>query len=240
MTTSAGAPATETLVDTPRLRIIRVPDVGPEGNNVYVVSDPRSGEAAFIDAPAEPEVAIAAAGDLRPSKILITHTHSDHTAGLTELKAAFGAKVYCHPLEPYLAHELVDVALVHEGTVEIGGTSWRVIHTPGHTPGSTCLFHHDVAATVLFSGDTLFPGGPGWSATPLHLRREIESIKDRLLTLPPETAVFPGHGPGTTIRTARAEYRYFASRPHPDDLHGDVLWIPAKGAADVEPAEGEA
>ena len=76
----------------------------------------------------------------------------------------------------------------------------------------------------LFSGDTLFPGGPGKTPTPEALRQVIDSITGRLFTLPDETAVYPGHGADTTIAAAKEEYADFASRPHAPDLCGDVLW----------------
>lgn len=215
----------EVLVDTPSLRIIRVANVGPDGNNIYLIVDPSTEEAAFIDAPAEPEKAIEIARGVRPTKILMTHTHADHTVGLETLTSHYGATVHCHPAEPYLNPTLIDRRIEHGEMVEIGATRWTSIHNPGHTPGSTSYFRSDRFGAILFSGDTLFPGGPGWSATPVHLREEIASIRERLFTLPPETVVYPGHGDSTTIRQARAEYEVFASKPHPDDLHGDVLWL---------------
>jgi glyoxylase-like metal-dependent hydrolase (beta-lactamase superfamily II) len=96
----------------------------------------------------------------------------------------------------------------------------RVLHTPGHTPGSICL----LANGALLSGDTLFPGGPGYSRDHAALAQEILSITGRLYRLPDDTLVLPGHGEGTTIGVSRAEHAAFAARDHPDDLHGDVLW----------------
>jgi glyoxylase-like metal-dependent hydrolase (beta-lactamase superfamily II) len=96
----------------------------------------------------------------------------------------------------------------------------RIIHTPGHTPGSICL----LVDGVLISGDTLFPGGPGRSDSPAALQEMIASITSRLLTLPEATAVYPGHGDNTTIADARREYAVFASRQHAADLCGDVTW----------------
>jgi glyoxylase-like metal-dependent hydrolase (beta-lactamase superfamily II) len=215
----------ETIVSTPAIRILRIPDVGPEANNVYLVIDVPTGESAFVDAPADAEKWIDAAEGTRPARLLITHTHSDHTASVELLKERFGLQVLCHPAEPWLDASKIDVRLADGDTVQIGTSEWTAIANPGHTPGSTSFFRQDVHGAVLFSGDTLFPGGPGWTATPLHLRREIESIRDKLLVLPPETAVYPGHGAATTIRQSRAEYKVFESKPHPDDLHGDVLWM---------------
>jgi glyoxylase-like metal-dependent hydrolase (beta-lactamase superfamily II) len=105
--------------------------------------------------------------------------------------------------------------------VQFGKRSIQALSTPGHTPGSTCF----LVGNHLFSGDTLFPGGPGKSRSPQAFRQEIDSITSKLLVLPDETAVYPGHGDDTTIGNARAEYQLFASRPHPDDLHGDVSWL---------------
>jgi glyoxylase-like metal-dependent hydrolase (beta-lactamase superfamily II) len=101
----------------------------------------------------------------------------------------------------------------------------RVIHTPGHTPGSICLLvpSRD-GGDILISGDTLFPGGPGRSDSPEALRQMIASITSRLLVLPEDTAVYPGHGDNTTIADAKREYAVYASKEHPADQHGDVTW----------------
>ena len=96
----------------------------------------------------------------------------------------------------------------------------RVIHTPGHTPGSVCF----LVGRYLIGGDTLFPGGPGHTDTPADLQQTIRSIVQRLYVLPDATLVLPGHGDETTIGASRHEYAVFASRPHPPDLCGDVLW----------------
>ena len=97
----------------------------------------------------------------------------------------------------------------------------RVIHTPGHTPGSICLLLGD----ALFTGDTLFPGGPGASRSNLALQEEITSITSRLYPLPAKTLVLPGHGPGTTIGESKHEYEIFKAKKHDPDLHGNVLWL---------------
>jgi hydroxyacylglutathione hydrolase len=97
----------------------------------------------------------------------------------------------------------------------------RVIHTPGHTPGSICL----LVGGALLTGDTLFPGGPGRTRDPQALAQLIDSITTRLHVLPPETLVLPGHGDTTTIGVSREEYAVFASKSHQADLAGDVLWL---------------
>lgn len=216
----------ETVVETPAIKVLRVPDVGPEANNAYLIVDRVTNDSAFVDAPADPEAWIAMAAGTNPVALFITHSHEDHTPSIDLLRERFGLKVYCHPAEPWINESAIDVAVKNGQKIAIGASTWRAIFNPGHTPGSTSYFRHDVNGGVLFSGDTLFPGGPGWSASPMHLRQEIESIQKELLTLPLETVVLPGHGSGTTIRDSRAEFRYFASRAHPDNLHGDVRWLP--------------
>jgi glyoxylase-like metal-dependent hydrolase (beta-lactamase superfamily II) len=104
--------------------------------------------------------------------------------------------------------------------IAAGNGSIRALHTPGHTPGSTCY----VAGRILFSGDVLFPGGPGRTQRPADLQQSIKSIKERLFALPDETIVLPGHGDDTTIGESKREYAVFASREHPPDLAGDVTW----------------
>jgi glyoxylase-like metal-dependent hydrolase (beta-lactamase superfamily II) len=95
-----------------------------------------------------------------------------------------------------------------------------VLHTPGHSPGSICL----LTGKHLFVGDTLFPGGPGHTRTPSAFKQLIESITQKLLVLPEDTRVYPGHGRDTTIEKAKGEFTAFAKRPHAADLCGDVLW----------------
>jgi glyoxylase-like metal-dependent hydrolase (beta-lactamase superfamily II) len=114
----------------------------------------------------------------------------------------------------------IDRPLADGDEISVGSLRVRAIHTPGHTPGSTCF----IAAGNLFSGDTLFPGGPGRTQSPHDLEETIKSITSRLHTLPEETPVLPGHGGGTTIGESKREYAVFASRQRPPDLCGDVTW----------------
>ena len=104
--------------------------------------------------------------------------------------------------------------------IAVGQATVLALHTPGHTPGSTCY----IAGDILFSGDVLFPGGPGRTQTPADLRQSIGSITERLHPLPDETLVLPGHGADTTVGDSKREYAVFASKDHPPDLCGDVLW----------------
>jgi glyoxylase-like metal-dependent hydrolase (beta-lactamase superfamily II) len=114
----------------------------------------------------------------------------------------------------------IDEPIADGDEVVVGKGIIRAVHTPGHTPGSTCY----LAGGILFSGDVLFPGGPGRTQSPDDLQRSIKSITERLYALPDETLVLPGHGGDTTIGESKREYAVFASREHPRDLRGDVTW----------------
>ena len=202
------------------LRIRRL-EVGSWGNNCYVITDPLRNSSAIIDAAAEPNQILEAVADTEVLYIITTHGHSDHWGALSEVAAALpGATVAA------LASDAADLPiapqrLLNDGeTLQIGMTPLRVIATPGHTPGSGCF----ITGLHLFTGDTLFPGGPGRTASPENLRQEITSITNALYVRPDETIVYPGHGALTTIGESKAEYSVFASKPHPSDLHGDVLW----------------
>jgi len=193
------------------------------GNNVWVVVDRSTGEAAFIDAPGDPEANIAAAEALgvKPAKILLTHGHFDHTPSIDALKEKFGAKLYADSGEPGLKDGHLDEAVADGDLVAVGNLRFRVVSVPGHTPGSTTF----VCGKSAFVGDTLFPGGPGRSKDNAALQQEIQSITTRLYDLPDDTTIYPGHGAITTIGESKAEYAVFAAKKHAPDLCGDVNWL---------------
>jgi glyoxylase-like metal-dependent hydrolase (beta-lactamase superfamily II) len=193
------------------------------GNNIYLVVDRATGESAFVDAPGKAEelAAVAAEAGARPSMILLTHSHPDHTSCIDDLKKRYGCKVYGDAAEPWLKEGQLDVAVTHNETVRVGGLVFRTISNPGHTPGSTTFLWGKHA----FVGDTLFPGGPGASRSNEALKEEVASITTRLYALPNDTVVWPGHGANTTIGASKAEYAVFAARPWNPDLKGDVAWL---------------
>ncbi|MBI2871790.1 MAG: MBL fold metallo-hydrolase [Chloroflexi bacterium] len=201
-------------------RLYRVP-MGPYDNNGYIVADGTGLDCYLVDAPAEPEKLLKEAEDLRVKGILITHNHGDHVAGLEVIRRTTRAPVGVHQADADRVPGGADFFLKDGDDLKVGRTSIRVIHTPGHTPGSVCL----LVGKHLISGDTLFPGGPGKTRTPEDLRQIVRAITEKLLALDPDVVVYPGHGEGTTVWEAREEYRVFASRPHPPDLCGDVLWL---------------
>lgn len=202
------------------LRIVKVGPLGPFDNNAYLIHDRDSNEAVIVDAPQDGERILDVLEGVRVSRIVITHRHGDHWMSVDALKSATGAPVACHDAdrEPYAAQ--VNRTLADGEEIPLGSQRLRVVHTPGHTPGSICF----IIDKYLISGDTLFPGGPGRTNKPDDLRQEIDSITSRLFLLPDETLVLPGHGANGTIGDSKREYAIFASKEHPEDLCGDVTW----------------
>ncbi|MFN3974341.1 MAG: MBL fold metallo-hydrolase [Dehalococcoidia bacterium] len=193
---------------------------GRLSNNAYILVCRATGEGVLIDAPEEPHKVLEALQGVRVRFILLTHRHADHWAGLATLKTALQAPVGIGEADANALPTPPDFIIADGQVFHFGRLSLRALATPGHTPGSTCFLF----GKHLISGDTLFPGGPGHTNTPQDLRQIVESIRQRLLVLPDDTLVLPGHGEGTTIGEAREEYLLFASRQHPPDLCGDVLW----------------
>lgn len=201
-------------------QVLKIGPLGPYNNNAYIISDTGARKSLIVDMPAESQQVVDAIDDLKIESIVATHWHPDHWADYDLVRAATGAPVYVYENEIRVPPERIDGRLRDGQEIELGGMRIRVIHTPGHTPGSICLR----VGRVLISGDTLFDGGPGRTAAPEDLQTELRSIADQLLALPPETIVWPGHGDGTTIAASVDGFRDFQSRSHTADLHGDVTW----------------
>jgi glyoxylase-like metal-dependent hydrolase (beta-lactamase superfamily II) len=175
--------------------------VGPIDNNVFVVRCKATGESLLVDAANEPDLLLEACRVLDVRQIVETHGHWDHIQAVPALRDA-GYKVAVAagdaPMLP-----AYDLLLDDDAVIAVGRLRIRTIHTPGHTPGSTCFLVED--SPVLLSGDTLFPGGPGNTTFPGgSFEQIISSIGGRLFTpLPAETIVMPGHGADTTIGEER-------------------------------------
>jgi len=203
------------------LTIELLPNLGSYGNNAYILRPAGGGPATIVDVPEGSEATLQALGDTPVERIVVTHHHFDHWAGYDTVRAATSAPVYAGAEETNLDETRDVQPLAHDSNFTVGAATVRVIHTPGHTPGSICLHTGD----ALITGDTLFPGGPGRTASNENLQQEIASITTRLHTLPDSTFVLPGHGDTTTIGQSKTEYAVYAAKDHPADLHGDVLWL---------------
>lgn len=170
--------------------------VGRFDNNVYVIECTGQNEALVVDASAPPERLQPELEGLRVVGIVITHRHGDHTTHLRALREALAVPVYAHPADEIPGAEpLEDGAVLTVGEIDV-----RALHTPGHTPGSICL----LARGHLFSGDALFPGGPGNTENdPDRFAAAMRSVDRLFAELDDATHVSPGHGLDTTIGRER-------------------------------------
>ena len=194
--------------------------VGPLQCNCSILGDEHSREAIVVDPGDNISriVAILARHQLTLKQIVVTHAHIDHIAGALQLQRLTGAPILYNQLDLPLVKMMdaqagwlgiatpevapPDADLADNQTVSIAGLSATVLHTPGHTQGSSCLYLP--AQSLLIAGDTLFAGSVGRTDLPGgNTNQLIRSIHDRLLTLPDDVTVIPGHGPSTTIATER-------------------------------------
>ncbi|MDJ1370611.1 MBL fold metallo-hydrolase [Gulosibacter molinativorax] len=170
-------------------------------NNVWVVGD--DSECIVIDAPHDPQAVLALVGDRTLKAVVCTHAHDDHVRFAPEVADATGAPILLNPEDRVLwdmthPERQPDGDLTDGQVIEIGGTRLEVIATPGHAPGAVCLWAPELG--VLFSGDTLFEGGPGATGRSYSDRPTIEdSIREKLFSLGDDVVVKTGHGPDTTI-----------------------------------------
>ena len=189
--------------------------------NCYIITCSQTRDSVLIDAPAEASEILKQLKGTNPRCILITHSHSDHVGALSELKSELRIPIGVHRLDAHGLSLRPDFLLDDGEEISFGNISLKVLHTPGHTPGSVCF----LIGKHLISGDTIFPGGPGKTESPGDLRRIVESITSKIIVLPGETAIYPGHGDPTIVRKEKTELAIFSSRHHDPNLFGEVLWL---------------
>ncbi|MCA2209048.1 MBL fold metallo-hydrolase [Nocardia rosealba] len=184
-------------------------------NNVWLIGD--DDEVLVIDAAHAADAIAAAVGNRNVTAILCTHGHNDHVTVAPDLATRLDAPILLHPGDEPLwrmTHPSVGYRSL-DGTdrITVAGTDIDILHTPGHSPGSVSLYAPDLAA--LFTGDTLFSGGPGATGRSFSdFDTIIDSIRDRLLTLPEDTTVNTGHGDSTTIGAEKPSLAEWIARGH--------------------------
>lgn len=192
--------------------------------NTFVLAAERGGQAVVVDAPPQPASVseMLAEADLTPVALLLTHGHVDHMGGAGELTSSHALRAYVHPDDDFLTKDPAsqlrmlfgtvpsgdfapppDLISLHDGDeISVAGLTLEVIHTPGHTPGHCCF--SVAGAETLLSGDQLFAGSIGRTDLPGgDLDALVRSMRHRVMTLPDDTRVLPGHGPETTIGRER-------------------------------------
>jgi glyoxylase-like metal-dependent hydrolase (beta-lactamase superfamily II) len=184
-------------------------------NNVWLVGDDT--ECLLIDAPHDAEPILALIGDRSVTAIVCTHAHDDHITVARELSERLAAPVLLHPADEVLWRQSYPdfdyVPLADGDRLPVAGLELTVLHTPGHAPGAVSL--HAPELGTLFTGDTLFAGGPGATGRSYSdFGTIIASIRDRLLTLPPATTVHTGHGESTTIGAEAPHLDEWIARGH--------------------------
>ena len=184
--------------------------VGPMDNNVYVLRCKQTGDAVLLDAANEHDRLLDLAKRLNVRQVLETHGHWDHIQAVPEMRDA-GYSVYVTQEDAGMLPSY-DELLEDDSAIDVGRLKLHTIHTPGHTPGSMCFLVE--GSPVLFSGDTLFPGGPGNTTFPGgDFPTIIRSIEDRLFSkLTPETIILPGHGDQSTIGDERPHLQEWIDR----------------------------
>ncbi|MGG5260310.1 MBL fold metallo-hydrolase [Phycicoccus avicenniae] len=184
-------------------------------NNVWLLGDDR--EVLVVDAAHDAGAILAAVGDRHVVAVVCTHGHNDHVNAVADLVAETGATAWLHPEDRVLWDQSQDEApggeLADGQVFTVGDVEATVLHTPGHAPGACCL--HVPTLGVLFSGDTLFQGGPGATGRSYSdFPTIVDSIRERLLSLPEETVVLTGHGDPTRIGDEAPHLQEWLDRGH--------------------------
>ena len=205
--TPGGPAATR---DLPALTITKL-SVGPMDNNAYLLRCKETGEAVLIDAANEPDRLLALIDDAPLSKVVTTHQHPDHWQGLSAMVSATGAESIAHPADaPNIP--VVTSTVDDGGTVSVGACTLEVIHLVGHTPGSIALLYRD-AGGHLFTGDSLFPGGPGRTTSPEEFKSLMDDLEEKIFgKLPDEIWFYPGHGKDSSLGAERGSIPEWRAR----------------------------
>ncbi len=210
------------IVEDDNIRIEKL-SLGPFGTNTYLLICQKTRDSVVVDAPGEADKVLKRLEDTQPHCILMTHNHMDHVEALADLKSALNVPLAAHEDDAAGLPVKPEQLLKDGETISFGDIQLKVLHTPGHTPGSLCF----LAGKYLISGDTIFPGGPGKTWSPSDFKTIVDSLTAKIFTLADDTEVFPGHGDGTVIAKEKKEFETFSAKPQDPNLCGDVVWLSA-------------
>jgi hydroxyacylglutathione hydrolase len=204
---------------------LRVLPVGEYQSNCYLLAAPTTDQGILIDPGDQAEEILRFVGSLEVSKILITHGHPDHVSALEIVRKELSVPVGIHAADVEAFGLRSDFLLEDGDALDFSGDKLRVLHVPGHTPGSVVfglVERGEIHRAVV--GDVIFPGGPGHTETPQALATSLESLARTVFTWGDEVVLHPGHGDPTTVGEERAAFEAFRAGPLPPDLCGDVTW----------------
>ncbi len=208
------------IVKDDSIRIERL-SLGPFGTNTYLLICQKTGDSVIVDAPGEADKVLKRLEGTQPRYILMTHNHMDHVDALAALKSALNVPLAAHAEDAGGLPVKPEQLLNNGDTISFGEIQLKVLHTPGHTPGSLCF----LTGRYLISGDTIFPGGPGKTWSPADFKKIVESLTNKIFTLPDDTEIYPGHGDAAVLRNEKQAFETFSSKPRDPDLCGDVVWL---------------
>jgi glyoxylase-like metal-dependent hydrolase (beta-lactamase superfamily II) len=187
--------------------------VGPMDNNAYLLRCRATGEQLLVDAAAEPRTLLDLVGDALAA-VVTTHRHRDHWQALQAVVESTGARTLAHALDAAEIPVSTDAELADGAVVPVGRCRLTAIHLRGHTPGSVALLYDDPQGPPhLFTGDALFPGGPGKTTNPTDFGTLMDDLEEKVFgRLPDETWVYPGHGRDTTLGAERGSIPEWRAR----------------------------
>jgi glyoxylase-like metal-dependent hydrolase (beta-lactamase superfamily II) len=197
-------PGTPAVRELPELMITKA-SVGPMDNNAYLLRCRRTDDQVLIDAAAEPDTLLKLIGSGGLARVITTHRHGDHWQALGDVVAATGAETVAGSADVEGIPVSTPPTINAGDTVTVGSCTLQVIHLVGHTPGSIALLYDDPEGMPhIFTGDSLFPGGPGKTASPADFTSLMDDLEAKVFDrLPDETWVYPGHGKDTTLGAER-------------------------------------
>jgi glyoxylase-like metal-dependent hydrolase (beta-lactamase superfamily II) len=210
------------IVENDTIQIEKM-SLGPFGTNTYLLICRKSGNSVIVDAPGEADKVLKRLQGTRPRYILMTHNHMDHIEALADLKSALNVSLAAHADDAAGLPVKPEQFLGDGDTITFGEIQLKVLHTPGHTPGSVCF----LTGQYLISGDTIFPGGPGKTWSPADFKKIVKSLTNKIFTLPDNTQIHPGHGDSAILGNEKQAFETFCSKAHDPNLCGDVVWLSA-------------